>query len=42
LEPPLICQRVHIDLLIEAIDNVLSRGISGILSDYARHVRFRS
>jgi acetylornithine/succinyldiaminopimelate/putrescine aminotransferase len=42
LEPPLICQRVHIDLLIEAIDDVLSRGLSGILSDYARHVRFRS
>ena len=42
LEPPLICQREHIDLLIEAIDDVLSQGIIGIVSEYARFVRFRS
>jgi acetylornithine/succinyldiaminopimelate/putrescine aminotransferase len=42
LEPPLICQRAHIDSLIDAIDNVLSRGIAGIVSDYVRYVRFGS
>ena len=42
LEPPLICQRGHVDLLVEAIDDVLSCGIAGIISDYARYVGFRS
>jgi ornithine--oxo-acid transaminase len=42
LEPPLICQREHIDLLVEAIDDVLSRGIVGIVSDFARFVTLRS
>ena len=42
LEPPLICERGHIDSLIDAIDNVLSRGIASIVSDYVRYIRFGS
>jgi acetylornithine/succinyldiaminopimelate/putrescine aminotransferase len=42
LEPPLICQRAHIDGLIDAIDDVLSRGIASIVSDYVRYIRFGS
>jgi ornithine--oxo-acid transaminase len=39
LEPPLICQREHVDLLVKALDHVLSRGVTGIVSDYLRRVR---
>ena len=42
LEPPLICQREHVDLLIDVIDDVLSRGIASIVSDYVRYIRFAS
>ncbi|TIU53162.1 MAG: aspartate aminotransferase family protein, partial [Mesorhizobium sp.] len=27
LEPPLICQREHVDRFVEALDSLLSRGI---------------
>jgi acetylornithine/succinyldiaminopimelate/putrescine aminotransferase len=34
LEPPLIVERVHIDQFIDALDDILSRGITGIVKDY--------
>ncbi|MGH8591967.1 MAG: aspartate aminotransferase family protein, partial [Gammaproteobacteria bacterium] len=37
LEPPLIAQREHIDTFITALDEVLSRGVTGIITDYAKH-----
>ena len=36
LEPPLIAQREHIDILIEALDDLLSRGIVRIVTDFLR------
>ncbi len=36
LEPPLIVQQGHIDTLIAALDNLLSRGIARIVTDYTR------
>ena len=37
LEPPLIVKREHIDTLIEAMDNLLARGITRIVTDYAKY-----
>jgi len=37
LEPPLIVTREQIDVFIAALDNLLSRGIAGIVRDYAKH-----
>lgn len=34
LEPPLIVERVHIDQFVDALDDILSRGITGIVKDY--------
>jgi len=34
LEPPLIAERVHIDQFVDALEDVLSRGITGIVKDY--------
>lgn len=34
LEPPLICQPAHVDEFISALDEVLSRGITGIVKDF--------
>jgi len=39
LEPPLIVQREHIDTVVDAFDDLLSRGITRIVSDYLRTVR---
>jgi acetylornithine/succinyldiaminopimelate/putrescine aminotransferase len=36
LEPPLICQREHIDRFIEALDSLLSRGIVSIVKDFVK------
>lgn len=36
LEPPLICQKVHVDAFIEAFDAVLSRGIVAIVRDFVK------
>lgn len=36
LEPPLIVTREHIDTLVDALDSLLSRGITRIVTDYAR------
>ena len=37
LEPPLIVKREHIDTLIEALDSLLARGITRIVTDYAKY-----
>lgn len=34
LEPPLICERAHVDAFIEALDEVMSRGIVRIVKDF--------
>ncbi len=34
LEPPLICKAEHVDEFIAALDEVLSRGITGIVKDF--------
>jgi len=34
LEPPLIVERAHIDQFVDALDDILSRGITGIVKDY--------
>jgi len=34
LEPPLICQREHVDQFVDAMDDLLSRGIVGIVKDF--------
>src|SRR6185436_6401934 len=34
LEPPLICDRMHIEAVADALDDLLSRGITRIISDY--------
>ena len=36
LEPPLICQREHVDRFIEAFDSLLSRGIVAIVKDFVK------
>ncbi|MCH4543504.1 MULTISPECIES: aspartate aminotransferase family protein [Brucella/Ochrobactrum group] len=36
LEPPLICGREHVDAFIQALDEVLSRGIVRIVRDFVR------
>ena len=36
LEPPLICQREHVDRFVEALDSLLSRGITGIVKDFLK------
>ena len=37
IEPPLVIKREHIDTFIEALDNLLSRGITRIVTDYAKN-----
>jgi ornithine--oxo-acid transaminase len=34
LEPPLICERAHVDAFIEELDEVMSRGIVRIVKDF--------
>lgn len=36
LEPPLICQREHVDVFIESLDGLLSRGIVAIVKDFMK------
>ena len=36
LEPPLICQREHVDRLVDALDDLLSRGIVAIVKDFVK------
>ncbi|MEN5248223.1 aspartate aminotransferase family protein [Brucella pseudintermedia] len=36
LEPPLICERQHVDAFIKALDEVLSRGIVRIVRDFVK------
>jgi acetylornithine/succinyldiaminopimelate/putrescine aminotransferase len=36
LEPPLICQREHVDQFVDALDNLLSRGIVSIVKDFVK------
>ena len=36
LEPPLICTRAHVDDFIRALDEVMSRGIIGIVKDFVK------
>jgi acetylornithine/succinyldiaminopimelate/putrescine aminotransferase len=36
LEPPLICQREHVDQFVDAFDNLLSRGIVSIVKDFVK------
>ncbi|WP_420962797.1 aspartate aminotransferase family protein [Brucella sp. IR073] len=36
LEPPLICEREHVDQFIAALDEVLSRGIVRIVKDFVK------
>jgi acetylornithine/succinyldiaminopimelate/putrescine aminotransferase len=36
LEPPLICQREHVDRFAEALDSLLSRGIVAIVKDFVK------
>ncbi len=36
LEPPLICGRVHVDEFITALDEILGRGIVGIVKDFVK------
>ena len=36
LEPPLICQREHVDRFVEALDKVLSRGVVAIVKDFVK------
>jgi len=38
LEPPLIVEQAHIDEFITALDDILSRGIAGIVKDYISQV----
>lgn len=37
LEPPLICERAHIDTFVDALDDLLGRGIVRIVSDFIKH-----
>ncbi|MFS2324569.1 aspartate aminotransferase family protein [Brucella sp. H1_1004] len=36
LEPPLICSRQHVDEFIAALDEILGRGIVGIVKDFVK------
>ncbi|GLU28437.1 aspartate aminotransferase family protein [Brucella sp. NBRC 12950] len=36
LEPPLICGRMHVDEFIAALDEILGRGIVGIVKDFVK------
>ncbi|MDT6941402.1 aspartate aminotransferase family protein [Brucella pseudogrignonensis] len=36
LEPPLICDRAHVDEFITALDEILGRGIVGIVKDFVK------
>lgn len=36
LEPPLICGRAHVDEFITALDEILGRGIVGIVKDFVK------
>ena len=36
LEPPLICQREHVDQFVDAFDSLLSRGIVAIVKDFVK------
>ncbi len=36
LEPPLICERAHIDTFVDALDELLGRGIVRIVTDFIR------
>jgi acetylornithine/succinyldiaminopimelate/putrescine aminotransferase len=36
LEPPLICQKEHVDQFVDALDNLLSRGIVSIVKDFVK------
>jgi ornithine--oxo-acid transaminase len=36
LEPPLICQQEHVDTFIAALDEVLSRGLIRIVTDFVK------
>jgi len=36
LEPPLICQRRHVDIFIDALERLLSRGIVAVVKDFAK------
>jgi acetylornithine/succinyldiaminopimelate/putrescine aminotransferase len=36
LEPPLICQREHVDRFVDSFDDLLSRGIVGIVKDFVK------
>ncbi len=36
LEPPLICRREHVDRFVEALDDLLSRGIVAIVKDFVK------
>ncbi len=36
LEPPLICQREHVDAFANALDSLLSRGVVGIVKDFLK------
>ncbi len=36
LLPPLICQREHVDQLIDALDDLMSRGIVAIVKDFVK------
>ena len=36
LEPPLICGRAHVDEFIAALDEILGRGIVGIVKDFVK------
>lgn len=36
LEPPLICQKQHVDRFVDSLDNLLSRGIVAIVKDFVK------
>ena len=39
LEPPLIIERHQVDVLVDALNDLLGRGITRIVTDYLRVVR---
>lgn len=36
LEPPLICQREHVDAFVSALDSLLARGVVAIVKDFVK------
>lgn len=36
LEPPLICERAHVDTFVDALDSLLGRGIVAIVKDFVK------